>query len=164
MLVTSSSASRTLPLIAGIIPTTAFSSVLFPAPLGPTIVTISPRPTVADAPVTIGAPPYPALRSTTLRCAAGRSPSLADEIGIQHLLASGDVSHRALGDDLALRHDHHRIAQPLDDGQLVLDHDHREALGSKVEEVMLDLARQGRVHAGEWFVQEQHLRPRHQRA
>jgi hypothetical protein len=43
--------------MAGIIPTIAFRNVLLPAPFGPTIVTISPSPTLAEASLTMGAPP-----------------------------------------------------------------------------------------------------------
>src|ERR1700694_4563636 len=163
MLVTSSPSRKTWPSMAGIMPTTAFRKVLLPAPLGPTMVTISPSPTPAEAPVTIGAPPYPALRFSTLRYASGRPDSLADEVGIQDLLPGAHVAHRPLGDDLSLRHHDHRVAHALHHAQLVLDHDHREALAAQVQKVLLDLARERWVHARKRFVEQEHLRLRHKR-
>ena len=48
----SRSSNRTRPEASGIRPAIAFSSVVFPAPLAPTMVTTCPRSTSIEAPVT----------------------------------------------------------------------------------------------------------------
>src|SRR5438445_618585 len=62
---------------------------------GPSV-TIRPSPTHAEAWLTIGAAPYPALRWSTRRCGLGRMLPLPDEVGIEDLLAGRDVAHRTL--------------------------------------------------------------------
>ena len=54
--VISASPRRTTPRETGTRPAIAFISVDLPAPFGPSSTTISPRPTVIEAPLTIGRP------------------------------------------------------------------------------------------------------------
>src|ERR1700693_3150862 len=61
----------TVPALERITPAIALSNVDFPAPLGPTIAVMAPRWARTLTPSTIGAPPYPAVRSATSRAAAG---------------------------------------------------------------------------------------------
>src|SRR5215469_15981323 len=84
-------ASETWPASTGISPVMALSSVLLPAPLGPTMATTC--------------------------TASGRDRDSANEVGIEHLPARSELSHRAGGNGAALRHHDHPVAQSLDNGQ-----------------------------------------------
>ena len=64
----------------------------------------------------------------------------------------------------ALRHDDHRIAERGDGVQVMLDQQHRDALGAQVAQVLADLARQRGVHAGHRLIQQQQLGFGHQGA
>src|SRR5437773_9717551 len=83
---------------AGTPPAMALSSVVLPAPFGPTMVTNSPSPTSRETSASAWSPPYETLRFETLNTA---EPALAqvglDDGGIAH-----DVGRRPLRDAAAV--------------------------------------------------------------
>src|SRR5205807_6068500 len=91
--VTSSSPSLTLPRVTRRIPTSALSSVLFPAPFGPITATISPAPAVNVTSRTTGAPPYPAVTPPAARNGAARGRPSAGEIGIDNFALPAQDRH-----------------------------------------------------------------------
>src|SRR6266849_4849988 len=124
---TRSPASRTSPAESRSEPAMALSKVLFPAPFGPTTVTISPRLTSRDTSLMIGTVPYPASAETTSRCGRAGLRS-SGNVGLFDLGKCPHLGQAALGDHVAARHHHHSLAHLLDDAQLMLDHQHGKAL------------------------------------
>src|SRR6516165_6541816 len=114
--VMSAPSASTWPPITLARPRIALSSVVLPAPLGPTTATSWPAWTLTSIPRSTGTSPYPADSARVASAAVS-----ADDIGVLHLLASAQFGHPPLRDDLALRHHHDPFAQPLDGAQLVLD-------------------------------------------
>src|SRR5690348_5283937 len=166
-LVTSASPRKTFPDVTRRMPTRAFNSVLLPAPFGPMTATISPRPTASETSRMTGTAPYPAVTPSARRVGSGRATtagSLSNKVSVDHLPLAAQARHGAAADEPPLRHDEDRVAQLLDEVQLVLDHDDRQALLAQVLEVALDLGHHPRVDAGHRLVQEQAARMEHERA
>src|SRR6202521_2878877 len=100
------------------------------------------------------------------RLGAGRPStrcSLSDEVSVNNLLLPPQAGHRPAADDLSLRHDHDRVAQPLHHVELVLDHQYRQPSRAQVLEVVLDFLDDLRVHARHRLVKEEQARMQHQR-
>src|SRR5580704_15325545 len=138
------------PSVTRRMPMRLLSRVLLPAPLGPMIATISPGPTASETSRITGSPPYPEVMCSARRLGAGRPStrcSLSDEVSVNNLLLPPQAGHRPAADDLSLRHDHDRVAQPLHHVELVLDHQDRQTSSAQVLEVVLDLLDDLRVHA-----------------
>src|SRR5258708_34411117 len=164
--VTSASPSMILPSVTRRMPTRLLSSVLLPAPLGPMMATISPGPTASDTSRMTGTPPYPDVMCSARRLGAGRPSTRcwsSDEVSVNNLLLPPQTRHRPAADDFALRHDHDRVAQPLDHVKLVLDHQDRETFRATILDVVLDLLDDLRVHARHRLAAEQHTTTRHPR-
>src|ERR1700688_2299767 len=128
-LVTSPSPSKIFPSVTCRMPTRLLSSVLLPAPLGPMTATISPGPTASDTSRTTGTPPYPDVICSARRLGTGRAWSRAGlyaKVGVANLRLLPEARHGPAADDLSLRHDDDRVAQPLDHVQLVLDQQDRD--------------------------------------
>src|SRR5260370_18041578 len=162
--VTSASPSMSLALVTGRMPTRLLSSVLLPAPLGPMMATISPGPTASDTSRMTGTPPYPDVMCSARRLGAGRPSTRcwsSDEVSVNNLLLPSQTRHRPAADDFALRHDHDRVAQPLDHVKLVLDHQDRETFRAKILEGVLDLLDDLRVHARHRLPEGEQARMQH---
>src|SRR5258708_8533439 len=137
-------------------PTRLLSRVLLQEPLGPMMATMSPGPTASDTSRMTGTPAYPEVMCSAGRLGAGRRSTRcwsSDEVSVNNLLLPSQTRHRPAADDFALRHDHDRVAQPLDHVKLVLDHQDRETFRAKILEVVLDLLDDLRVHARHRLVQ-----------
>src|SRR5207237_10548109 len=129
----------TLPPSTRAIPSIAFSSVLLPAPLGPTTATTWPRDTSRSTSLTTGTSLYPALRPRvqSARSSAGAS---AEDIGVLDLLTQPQVRHPPLREHSALRHHDDLPADPVDGVQLVLDEDQRASFPSQPQAGVFELA------------------------
>src|SRR3954447_22019720 len=151
-------AKRTSPAVTGSRPETARSSVVLPAPFGPSSTTISPAPTERSTPCSTWILPYPASRPATARSGS------AAEIGTHHLAMGTDLGRRP-GGELAPEIEHgDAVADVEDEVGVVLDEQdagapRRDRLHRRAEP--LDLA--GR-EPGRGLVEQQEARPQHQRA
>src|SRR5665213_1363719 len=85
----------------------------------------------------------------------------ATEIGVENLRALTQLVHRPTREDAPVRHDDHWIAEASNEVQLVLDEDHRLTLTVELLNVVREFLREGRVHPGEGFVEQQQLRVGH---
>src|SRR5690349_13575270 len=116
-------------------PTRLLRSVLLPAPLGPITATISPGPTAMDTSRITGSGPYPAVIPCPRRVGSGRfgvaTGCLANKVSVDNLSLPPQRRHRPAADQPALRHDEHRVAQRLDQVELVLHHEYGQALGAQ---------------------------------
>src|SRR6185436_7021752 len=110
-------------------PEIARSSVDLPAPFGPTTPTSSPSSTRSDTPFRICALSYLTQRSFT-----SSSDMLCTQISLDHLFVLHDVGGRPVGDDLAVIDDDDAVRDRHQLLQLVLDHEHRGALGMQPPE------------------------------
>src|SRR5450759_126399 len=114
--VTSLPSSSTRPPISRATPRIAFSSVLFPAPFGPTTATTCPCFTSMATSWTMAASPYPA-ESPRTESADPRSDAItaasADDISVLHLLAGAQLAHPAFVQHFALGHHDHVAAEAL---------------------------------------------------
>src|SRR5215472_10422489 len=111
-------------------PTRLLSRVLLPEPLGPTSDTTSPGSARTVMPRITGSPPYPAVMPSA-RSGSPRRVTSADKVGLHNLLPAPQLRHRSLREDCALGHHHDRVAELVHDGQFVLDHEDRHALGAQ---------------------------------
>src|SRR6202521_1827089 len=140
-----------VPLSRRRMPTRLLSSVLFPAPLGPMMATISFGPTEIETSRMTGTPPYPAVMCSARRVGTGRAcdrAGLSDKVSVDNLWLPPEAGHGPAADDLSLRHHNHRVAEALDHVQLVLDHQDRDAFRAQILEVVLDLLDDLRMDPG----------------
>ncbi len=84
------------------------------------------------------------------------------EVGVDHGLVLADGLGRALGDDAALGHHHHPVADARHDVHVVLDEEHRGTVGAHLLDVLEQGLREGRVHAGHGLVEHDHARLAHE--
>src|SRR5579872_929677 len=138
------------------IPTSALSSVDFPAPFGPTMAAICPARTVSEMSSMIGGPPYPAVSALVLSTASGGSAMalVHSEIGVDHPGVVPQTGKRPLGDDLAEVHHDHLMAGSLDEREVVLDHDDGPALARELPDRIADPRAEHRVDASHRLVQD----------
>src|SRR5688572_2765668 len=110
-------------------PPMALSSVVLPAPFGPTIVTNSPSPTSSDTSASACSPPYATLSPETL--SIGRRNPLAEpalaEIGLDDGRIAHDVGGQAVGDAAAVVEDDQAVHELHDGVHRVLDDHHAHA-------------------------------------
>src|SRR3984893_13010930 len=104
------------------------SSVVLPAPLGPTMQEISPPSTQRSMPHNTRTSPYPALRASIARsdsaiCFGSCDPAskLFAEIGFDHPLLPRNVAGNAVGNQLTMVQDEHAIGERKDHFQDVLN-------------------------------------------
>src|SRR5215475_5937913 len=151
------------------IPTRPFSSVLLPDPFGPTIETTWPGSACTEIDRMTGSPPYPAVTlSAAIRwpvvTPAEGCARLADKVSLHHLGPVPQLSHCALGKHGAVGHHNDRVAELVHDGELVLDHEHRQPVTGKPDEHLADAVGELGMHARHRLVEQQHPRIGHQRA
>src|SRR5215471_17106327 len=149
------SPTRTVPTEMRITPTRLLSRVLLPEPLGPTREITSPGLTATVMPRITGSPPYPAVTPSARSGTPGRLTS-ADKVGLHDLGAGAQLLHAPLRQHRALGHHHHRVAELVHDGQLVLDHEDRHPLPAQRNELPPDPPGQVRVDSGHRLVEQQH--------
>src|SRR5689334_4283809 len=147
-------------------PTRLLSSVLLPAPLGPITATISDGPTAIETSRITGTPPYPDVIPSARRLGAGRSAAgaacLSNKVSVDNLSLPPQAGHGPAADQLPLSHHEHRVAELLDQVELVLHHQDCEPVGAQRLEVVLDLPHDARVHAGHRLVEQKAPRVKHQ--
>src|SRR6266702_4697004 len=160
-LVTSDSSMVTVPALMRTTPTRLLSRVLLPEPLAPTSDTTSPGSACTVTPRITGSPPYPATTPAT-RSTAPRDTRSADKVSLHNVAPGPQLGHRPLGQDRALRHGHHGVAELVHDGQFVLDHDHGQPLLGQRGELTADPPGEVRVDARHRLVEQEHPRLGHQ--
>src|SRR5712691_9617468 len=165
--VTSFPASTTLPLMRVRPPTIALRIVLFPAPFGPSTHATRPARTARSTPSTTGLPPYPALRCWTESSgeAAGTrrgTPSLAVDVGIDDLPHFDHLAVLPLAYEPSVRHHQYRVTESLDSPELVLDHDHGQAVTLERPQVLSNLVAQSGIYSCHRLVKQQHPRVTHE--
>src|SRR6266851_123260 len=94
---------------------------------------------------------------------ASTSIDLSNKVSVDYLLLPPQRRHGAATDQLSLRHHEDRIAELLDEVQLVLDHQDRETVAPKILQVALDLVGHARMHARHRLVKQQAARMQHER-
>src|SRR5512143_1352961 len=157
------------PARRGTTPTIDFSVVVLPAPLRPSSVTTSPAATSKLTPCSTCDSPYHAFSSRTASSgapAAAGAPGDAGvarssgmgrpEISLDHVGVLRDVRVIALRQHLAAREHGDAVRERRDDGQMVLDHQHRPVRGDALDQRgdPLDVLVR---HAGGRLVEQQHL-------
>src|SRR5450759_351886 len=90
-------------------------------------------------------------------------PWSADDISILHLLAGAKLAHPAFRENLSLSHHHHFAAEAIDRVERMLHKQQGKAFARKPEEHVLELSRKTWAQARHRLVQQQELRPGHQR-
>src|SRR3954449_1057920 len=99
------------------------SVVVLPAPLRPSSVTTSPARTSKVTPCRMWDSPYQACSPFTVRIGASAMPD--PHVGLAHVGIVGDGLVVALDQDAPARQHRDALAQVRDDGEIVLDHQHR---------------------------------------
>src|SRR5690606_37597164 len=141
-------------------PNTSFMTVDLPAPLGPTIETISSCATVRLTPRSTCISPYPVWTSSTLKSAI-----LTSQVRFQNARIGADHGGRPADELAALVHHHHRVAQAHHQRHVVLDEQEGDAaLAVELLDLLADLAHQRGVHARARLVEQHDLGVGHQRA
>src|SRR5215468_4083493 len=153
----------TLPAVTRMMPTRLLSRVLLPEPLGPTSEITSPGSALTVMLRITGSPPYPAVMPTA-RSGRPGSVTSSDKVCLHDLLAAPQLRHRSLREYRAFDHDHHRVTELIHDGQFVLDHEDRHALGAERDQFVPDPPGQTRVDPGHGLVEQQHPWLRHERS
>src|SRR5215203_1819763 len=108
-------------------PMMARKVVVLPAPLRPSKVTTSPSPTANAMPCRTCDSPYQACRFSTRRSSSAENNSgmAGPHIGLDHLGVVGHCRVVSLGEDAPAGQHGDGLRQVGDDGQVVLDHQHR---------------------------------------
>src|SRR5579871_1849096 len=166
--VVSTPSTRTDPSRLGTIPMIDRRVVVLPAPLRPSSVTTSPPYTSKSMPCTMCDSPYQAFRPRT--CSRGAAlesrpwmpPVPPSGMPRPHvsLYDVGILRHRlvvAFGENLAAGQHGDAVGQRRDDGQVVLDHQHRAVGGNALDEGG-DAADVFTPHALGRLVKQHHLR------
>src|SRR5215203_3378542 len=137
----------------------AFSSVLLPAPFGPSTATNSPSPTASDTSSSASALPYETDRlriSSSMAGCVGADLVVAADVGLDHGRMADDVVGQALGDDLAEVERDDAVDQAHELAQLVLDQDDREAfVGVHLADQRRQVGDLGAAEAGEGLVEKE---------
>src|SRR5215510_11472687 len=126
--------SRIAPAAAACRPMIARSSVVFPAPLRPHSVTISPAPTRSDTSRTAYASPYATeTASTSSRC---RSVTMSgSQVGVDDSRVGTNLAVAAFGEHPPGREHGDPVGQLGYDVHVVLDHHHGPAVADPRDEV-----------------------------
>src|SRR5207302_3204137 len=170
--VTSLPLSSTRPAAGRSSPAIAFSSVDFPAPLGPTTAVTRPGPASMLTFWMIGGPPYPAARPCVTRTGApGARPGPVSsgggldtgehlpEVRIDHGGVRPERGQGPVGDRPPQGHDDDRPADLFHKREVVLDHQHGHPRRPQMPDAFADPRPQHRVDARERLVHEHHARP-----
>src|SRR2546430_330535 len=116
--------NETLPSVGRVSPEIVRKIVVFPAPLAPIKVTISPAATSMDTPRTASIPPYATCRSRT----DNRIPSACGpaKVRLDHFRVTLDLVRRSFRDLLAVIQDDDAVGYPHDEAHVVFDNDDRD--------------------------------------
>src|ERR1700687_1138833 len=158
--VMSTPSAYTLPDIGLRSPMMALRSVDLPEPLGPTIATIEPASAFSAMPWMTGSWVYPAVSDSTL----SKSAHLASQVGVHDTGVLPQLGHRAAGQNLPFHHHGHPAADALDDAEVVLDQQQRDAGLLNVLQVLAHAFDQSRVDSGHRLVEEHQFRLRPHRS
>src|SRR6188472_3513730 len=159
--VRSSPSTRTVPVQGSRRPITTRTSVDLPAPFGPTIVTISPRPTRRLAPLRMGTSrKYPASIPSTTRASTAASliggtllARRGAEVRLDHAVIGTDLVGRARGDHAPFPHHDDGVRIPHDHVHVVLDQkDRHAAVAAEAVDVPEQRCPERTVDTGEWLV------------
>src|SRR5579875_1124667 len=148
---------RISPAVTDAIPKMAFSSVDFPAPLGPITVVIWPAGTHRSTPRSISIPRYPACSPEMIRSSSGTKIRLQDT-GVAAHLAGASLGNLASG----LQHDDVR-GQRHHELHVVLDEHERLAVRAEFAQQRSDALDGGGIDGGRGLIQEYQSRVRHER-
>src|SRR5919198_945681 len=133
----------------------ALTSVVLPAPLGPTTQTSSRSPTRSDTSESAGAAPYATRKRSTLSMRG--SEIYGRNFGPLH-----DVVRRALGDDPAVVEHHDSLGELHYHGHDVLDEDHGRSLAADSAHEADRFVDFGWSQPREHLIEQHELRPRGQ--
>src|SRR5258708_7016439 len=101
--------------------------------------TLAPRLTSRETSRMMGTVPYPASGETTSRCGRAARLRSSGNVGLFDLGKGPNLGQPALGDHAAARHHRHALAYLLDDAQLMLDHEHGQALVTQRPQLLPEL-------------------------
>src|SRR3954451_13153002 len=127
----------TAPSMADSSPIRVFIRVDLPTPLRPITAAMVPRSTVNSTPCRTGLSPYP---ERTPDAASIEPPGFplarasvimidVSKVDLGDGVVGGDLLHRALGKDLAEMEHRHALGYLADEGHVVLDRQHGDAIG-----------------------------------
>src|SRR5258705_4223175 len=138
-------------------PEIVLSVVVFPAPLLPRSVTISPCPTSRPTPLSARISPYDTSSDSTLSTRLRPRPGAAlAQVGFDHRRVALDLARRPLGDLLAVIEHRDPVGDLHDHAHVVLDQDNGDAeVGHEPTQQMHQGARFPLGHAGRRLVEEQ---------
>src|SRR5512142_287738 len=156
----SAPASRMRPRRGLIMPLTARSSVVLPAPLAPSTAVIADVPAAMLTPFSAVTPPYPATSSSAASAGvAGTVPLLMGgaEIGRRHGRVVLDLARGARRDHLPEVEDHDRVADGHHQVHVMLDH-HERSLGGQVADEPAELGQFALVQAAGGLVEQDQAR------
>src|SRR5258706_3524261 len=149
-----STSSRRMPPLALSSPMTAFMSVVLPAPLRPIRPIIAPLGTSSETPRRMRIAPIETLRFSIL------STNTYD-VALHLRVVEGGLGRR-VGDDPAVVEGEHALREAAHHLHVVLDEQHRRALGARrVEHHLHDAELLVRRDAAGGLVEQQHARLRH---
>src|SRR4051812_36117331 len=130
------SSKRIEPAVTGWTPEMARNSVVLPAPLAPTRLTISPRPTVSETPCSTSMRPYALLRFST---DSTRVLRVGAEIGLDHCRVLADLGGAAFRQRAAMGQDMDAVGDRHDEAHVVLDQYHGHAVAHDRPDHPLDV-------------------------
>src|SRR5919108_3902700 len=138
--------SRIRPRRGLIMPLTARSSVVFPAPFAPSTAVMAAVPAEMLTPSSAMTPPYPATSSSTASAGAATLLMGGAEVGGGHGGIVLDLERRAGRDHLPEVQDHDRVADGHHQVHVMLHHDQR-SLGGQVADEAAELGQLALVQA-----------------
>src|SRR5487761_157688 len=156
---TSCPSTSTRPVTFRSSPQSAFSTVDFPAPLGPTRARIRPGSNCRLTSLTMAATEYPAVSRST--CSPLKQ--FSSQVRGHHLLVAAQLRHPTGGQGPTHGHHDHVVADALDHLEVVLDQHEGDALLVESLDVAPETIDQSRVDPGHWLVEQQQLGLRHHR-
>src|SRR6266849_235589 len=155
--VTSSPSACTRPDIGLRRPMIALRRVDFPEPLGPTIATIEPASAFSPMPSMTGSWVYPAVSDSTL----SKPTHLAAQVRVHDTAVLPQLGHGAASQYFPLDHNGHPATDALDDAEVVLNHQQRDARLLNVLKVLAHALDQSRVDPSHRLVEEHQFRLGH---
>src|SRR3954470_8603182 len=121
-----------LPSSGGSIPKTVLRVFVLPAPLCPTMATISPLPRCRSTSNTTCLRPYPACMSDSTSRSVADSVSCGAKVGLRKSSFPGQLFERPLRRDATQFHEVGVVGEAADNVQVVLDDAHRPVLRPKL--------------------------------
>src|SRR5262249_25262779 len=139
------------PTVGRIKPATVRSKVVFPAPLLPRMVTISPRSTVNDMPFTTSSSPYATCKSST-----SSSGIRGSKIGGDDAFVATDVDWVSVCDNRAVIEHGDSIGNGQNKIHVMLDQQYGHSQALELTDDQCERTDFLRDQSGRWFIQQQH--------